>query len=156
MNRRQSLIVLAAAPWALACRSKTPPPEERVRALLASVESAVEAGDLAPVREALSPLFSGNEGLDKPSAMAMLQLRLRARKQIFLLTRILDLQAALGGPAGAELLVAMAAVPISGPEALPNLEADVFRFQLTLEPDADAPHGYRVKGAAWSPARWSP
>jgi hypothetical protein len=54
------------------------------------------------------------------------------------------------------LLVAMAAVPISGPEALPALEADVYRFQLTLEPDADAPHGYRVKGAAWSPARWTP
>ena len=31
---------------------------------------------------------------------------------------------------GAELLVAMAAVPIPGPEALPNLEADVYRFQL--------------------------
>jgi hypothetical protein len=149
------MLTLALAPWALACR-KQAPPEDRVRALLASVESAVEAGDLAPVREALSPLFSGNEGLDRPSAMAMLQLRLRARKQIFLLTRVLDVEAQPGAPAGAELLVAMAAVPIAGPEALPNLEADVYRFQLTLEEDADAPHGYRVTAATWSPARWSP
>lgn len=144
------------APWALACRKQTPPPEQRVRALLASVESAVETGDLAPVREALAPLFSGNENLDKPSAMAMLQLRLRARKQIFLLTRILNVEAAPDAPAAAELLVAMAAAPIPGPEALPNLEADIYRFQLTLEPDAEAPHGYRVKSAAWSPARWTP
>ena len=84
----------------------------------------------------------------------MLQLRLRARKQIFLFTRILNVDAAPGELAGAELLVAMAAVPIPGPEALPNLEADVYRFHLALEEDADAPHGYRVKGAAWSPARW--
>jgi len=154
VNRRQCLVLVGAAPWALACRKKTPPPEERVRALMASVESAIEAGDVATVREVLSPLFSGNENLDKPGAMAMLQLRLRARKQIFLLTRVMDVDAVPGQLAGAELMVAMAAVPIPGPEALPNLEADVYRFQIALEEDADAPHGYRVKSAAWSPARW--
>jgi hypothetical protein len=153
VNRRQCLVLVGAAPWALACR-KQAQPEARVRALLASVEAAVETGDVATVREALSPLFSGNENLDKPGAMAMLQLRLRARKQIFLLTRVMDVDAVPGQLAGAELMVAMAAVPIPGPEALPNLEADVYRFQLALEEDTDAPHGYRVKSAAWSPARW--
>ena len=149
------MVVLAASPWALACK-KQAAPEVRVRALLASLEAAVEQGDLGPVREALSPAFSGNEGLDRPAAMAMLQLRLRARKQIFLLTRVLDVEAAPGAPTAAELLVAMASVPISGPEALPNLEADVYRFQLALEADADAEHGFRVKSASWSPARWLP
>jgi hypothetical protein len=154
VNRRQSLIILAAAPWALACRKKAPPPEQRVRVLLASVESAIETGDVATVREALSPLFSGNENLDRPGALATLQLGLRARKQIFLFTRVMNVDAVPGQLAGAELMVAMAAVPIPGPEALPNLQADVYRFQIALEEDAAAPHGYRVKSAAWSPARW--
>jgi hypothetical protein len=153
VNRRQCLVLVGATPWALACR-KQAQPEARVRALLASLEAAIETGDVATVREALSPLFSGNENLDKPGAMAMLQLRLRARKQIFLLTRVMDVDVAPGQLAGAELMVAMAAVPIPGPEALPNLQADVYRFQIALEEDAAAPHGYRVKSAAWSPARW--
>jgi hypothetical protein len=152
VNRRRSIVVLAGAPWVLACRKKVTP-EDRVRALLASLEAAVEGGDLAPVRESLSPLFSGNENMDKPSAMLALQLQLRARK-LFLLTRILNVEAAPGALAGAEIMVAAAAVPIPGPEALSRLEADVYRFQLALEEDADAPHGYRVKSAAWSPARW--
>jgi hypothetical protein len=156
VNRRQSLIVVAVAvavaPWALACRKRASP-EDRVRALLASLEQAVQAGDLGPVREALSPLFSGNDNLDKAGALAALQLRLRSQKQIYLFTRILNVETA-AGEAGAELLVAMAGVPIPGPEALPRLEADVYRFQLALLEDVDAPQGYRVKTAAWSPARW--
>lgn len=153
MTRRLCVCAFASLPWAYACRRKASP-EERVRALLSAVESAVEAGDAAAVREALSPGFRGNQELDRAAAMAMLQLRLRSPKKIFLFSRVLNLEAPPGATAGAALLVAMAAVPIPSPEALPNLEADVYRFDLVLEEDAAAPHGYRVKSAAWSPAPW--
>src|SRR5215207_4706727 len=113
MDRRR-LLTLALA-TALGCRRRRSP-EARVRALLGRVEDAVEAGDVAAVREVLSPAFDGGEGLDRQAAMLMLQLQLRERRQIYVFTRVLDVDAAPGVPARVELLAAVAAVPIPGPE----------------------------------------
>jgi hypothetical protein len=149
MDRRH-LLGLAAATL-LGCRRRRSP-EARVRALLARVEDAVEARDVAAVREALSPAFDGGDGLDRQGAMLMLQLQLRERRQVHVFSRVLDVDAAPGGPARVELLAAIAAVPIPGPEALANLDADIYRFKLVLAEDADGPEGYRVTSARWSPA----
>lgn len=125
-----------------------------MRLLLADVEAAAEEGDIGRVKEALSPEFRGGDDLNRQTAIAMLLARTRGGRSIHVLTRILGVVATPGAPARAELLVAMAAVPIPGVEALENLQADVYRFEVTLVEDPDGPHGYRVMSATWAPARW--
>ena len=157
MNRRRSLglLALGAVGAALAggCRRRRSSPEDRVRALLAEVQKAVEIGELDDVREALAPGFRGPDDLDRAAAILMLQLRRRARQELHLFTRVLNVDAEPGLPARAELLVAMAAVPIRTAEELPRLEAEVYRFRLELAEDPDGPQGYRVTSASWAPAR---
>lgn len=154
MLRRELLCAgaFAAAGVIGGCRRRRVTREERVRKVVALVERAVMDGDVSAVRAALAEGFRGGEDLDRPAAMAMLQLRLRAR-QVYLLSRVLNVDAPEEAPARAEVLVAMAGVPIPRAEDIGQMAADIHRFQLELEDDDDGPEGLRITRATWSPAR---
>jgi hypothetical protein len=143
------LLAITCLLLAGACRDKRSA-QDRVRDELAALERAVEEKDFSRVREGMSAAFVGPEEMDRGGVMALLQVRLRARPQVHLLTRLLGLELAEPGLVRADLLVAMAAVPIEGPEALPRLEADLYRFQLRLREEDGR---FRVIAAWWEPAR---
>ncbi len=144
---RRGLLKAAGCALLVGCR-RALSPEQQIRRLLDQLETAVEEQDVAAVRQGLSPSFRGPDELDRAGALGLLQLRLR-RSPPHLLVRVDQLEVTGDGLGHVQLLVAMAALPISGPEALPHLEADLYRFDLQL---AREDGRYRVRAATWERA----
>lgn len=147
MTRRGLLVAVLLA----ACRRKRRAPEERVREVLLELEEAVEGKDLKPIKAALSEHFKGGEESDRQAVIGMLQVMFLSHPSIHLLVRVQDVAVAGPGQVRAELLVAMASVPVREPQELPRLQADLYQFTLAFaEEERDL---YRVVAASWAPAR---
>ena len=144
----RALGLLGAAGLVAGCRRRRSP-EERARAWLARMEDAVEERDLTAIRELVSARFRGPEDLDRGQAMLLLRARLAGKPAIHLLTRVLDVHAQ-GELVRMEVVAAMAAVPLHGPDELPRIEADIYRWKLELGDDDGE---LRVTAASWEPAR---
>jgi hypothetical protein len=141
--------LLTAALWLLAgCRRRLTP-EQQIRKELHELEIAIEQKDISRIREGLSATFRGPEELDRQGVMALLHLRLRNRPDPHLLVRLEKQEMIEAGVGRVELVVAMAALPIAGPQSLPRLEADFYRFQLEL---AQEDGRFRVRHAKWERA----
>jgi len=147
-SQRRRFLLLAVTLLA-GCRRKLSP-ELRIRQELDALEVAVEEKDFSRVKEGLSAEFGGPEGIDRPGVMALLQLRLRSRPAVHLLVRVVEVAMASPTVGRVQLVVAMAALPIAGPQALPRLEADLYRFWLELVEDDGR---FRVRSARWEPAQ---
>jgi hypothetical protein len=145
MTRRALLLALLV----IGCRKKRTP-EQRVRELLLELEEAVEAKDLKPIKAAISERFKGGEEADRQAVVGMLQLTFLRHPSIHLLVRIQDVAVKGPGQVRAELLVAMASVPVRDAHELPRLQADLYQFVLDfVEEDGT----FRIVGATWGPAR---
>lgn len=142
------LLVLLVAAGA-GCKRR-PALDQQARDLMNRLEQAAEAGDLDQLRELLSPRFTGPDDLARGPALLLLRARLRERP-VHILSRVLSLEVMPGEKrVAAEVLTALAAVPMSGPDQLANLEADVLRWRLDLVVE----DGDLVVGSArWEPAR---
>jgi hypothetical protein len=88
-------------------------------------------------------------GQDQRAAAATLTLHFLQNRAVYLLTRVNEVIAPEGAPASASVLVAMAGSPISSPEALSGLRADLYHFEFALREEDGA---YRITGASWRPA----
>jgi hypothetical protein len=147
MNRR----LLLLAPLLVACRRKRRTPEERVREVLLGLEEAVEAKDLGAIKPALSERFKGGDDTDRQAVIGMLQVLFLRHPTIHLLVRIAGVEATSPGQVRADLLVAMASVPLRDAHELPRVQADLYQFTLTfVEEERDT---FRITAATWAPAR---
>ena len=147
-TRKRSLAALAGL-LALACSQPPATPEARVRAVLAALESAAEARDVAAMKEHVSERYRDARGQDKRAAAGLLAMHFLRNRAVYLLTRVDSVLAPEAGPASASVLVAMAGSPIASPAALPGLRADLYRFDFEL---AEEDGAYRITGASWHPA----
>jgi hypothetical protein len=147
MTRRSLLTALLLA----ACRRKRRAPEDLVRDAILTLEEAVEAKDLGPLKAALSEGFKGGEETDRRAAIGLLQMTFMRHPSIYLLVRIKGIEVIAPGQVRADLLVAMASVPLRDVHELPRVQADLYEFVLTFaEEERDT---FRVAAATWAPAR---
>ncbi|HEY8153764.1 MAG TPA: hypothetical protein VII72_06510 [Myxococcota bacterium] len=143
---RRSALLLCLA---LACAGEPESPEDRVRALLASLEESAQRKDAGEMKEHVSEGYSDAHGNDKRAVAQLVAFHLLRNQSVHLLTRVQSVVIPSPGEARAEVLVAMAGTEIEGPEALIALRADLYRFDLGLvEEDGD----WRVRSADWRPA----
>ena len=156
MLGRRNLVLALSAGWLLlgsgtmaGCRRRLSP-QDRIRLELAALETAIEEKDFNRVRDGLSARFAGPDQMDRPGALALIQLRLRSRPAVHLLVRLEDIEVTSNTLGRVQLLVAMASFPVPAPEALRRLEAEFFRFDLQL---AEEDGQFRVQSATWEPAR---
>jgi hypothetical protein len=126
-------------------------PEQQVRAALSAAEQAAQEKDLQALGGFLSEQYSDREQNDRQAVMGLLRLQFIRFPAIHLLVRVPHVGFPEPGRAEATALVAMAALPIAGPDELPRLSADLYRFDLVLG-DEGKGH-WRVRSAAWAPAR---
>jgi hypothetical protein len=147
MTRRHVLAALLTT--ALGCRRRKASPEDRVRELVASLEKAVEDKDLGPVREAVSESYQDAQG-DRSTLLGTLQLLFTRYPKIHLAVRVSSVDVPEPGLARANLVVAMASVPVSGVDDLLRARADVYEFTVRF---ADEEGAFKVVGAKWAPAR---
>lgn len=146
-------IAVALVVLGVGCKRKQVSPEDQVRRTLAQLKAAVEQKDLGAARALLSESYRDAEQNDRGAAMALLQMQFMRRPSIHLFTRESALEVPTPGRAQVTLYVAMASLPIGAAADLAQINADIYRFDITVVLDGDAPHGWRIAGARWSPAR---
>ena len=125
-------LILSLASFTGACSSDRNSPEAQVRALIKQGESASEKKETSVLRRLISEHYSDSQGQDKKAIEAILRYYFLRNESIHLLTRIQRITVPKPDTAQAVVLVAMAGQPISGPEELERLRADLHRFDLNL------------------------
>jgi len=139
-------LVLALA----ACSSAPDSPEDVVRATLAAIESAADERDAGAVGEHISEAYADARGHDKREVVQVAALHLLRNQAVYTLTRVQSIEVSEPGRAEVRALAALAGRPIPDLDALAVVNADLYRFDVTLR--EEEPGTWRVVSAAWQPA----
>jgi hypothetical protein len=135
-------ILLAAV--VAACGSDSQTPEARVRATLAALEEAAEAGDVGALEEHVSERYEDAYGHDRQALGAFLAFQVMRHGSRHLLVRVRDVDLRDDGRATVRLHAGLA-----GTGGAAALSADVYEVEMDLlEEDGD----WRLIWAAWKPA----
>jgi hypothetical protein len=115
----------------LAGCGEEPPAEQRLKAAIDSLVTAVEAGTPRDAGDVLHPEYRDDRHPDKRSALASLFWYTRQHRDIHLFTlmRDADIDEATG-IASTTVLVAMAGVPLQSIESVISVRADLYRFDV--------------------------
>ena len=148
MLRRVAVSLLAALALA-GCSGGEPTPEERVRAVLAELEAAGEARDVGLLKPHISEAYKDENGNDRRALLGLATAHFMRNQSVYLLVRVNDVVLAEPGQARVDAFVALAGQPIRDATALPELRADLYRFDLRLR---DEDGEWRVTAADWRPA----
>jgi hypothetical protein len=118
-----ALILLAAC-------SDPASPEQQVRAVIDSMETAVEARDVGGLMEHISSNYRDGQGQDRAEASRYARGYFVANQSVHLLTRIESLKFPSPDEARVKLQVGMAGR--GGEPGASSLNADLYDFDLTL------------------------
>jgi hypothetical protein len=147
MNDATRLAVLLACTILLACGALEPEtPEGQVRARLAEMEQAAEAGDVGEFKELISERYQDALGHDKQrlsSYVTFHVLRNQRGRQVIL--RLRDVEVI--DPTRAAVV---AHIGLAGSGASSTLRGSVYLLELDLEREAD--ETWRITWAQWKPA----
>jgi hypothetical protein len=111
--------------------------EAQVRAYVDRVVEAVEERAWRSFGEYFADAYQDRRGLSKDEVIAVLARHVLAHQRIYVLRRVASVQ--IGDPHDARVVVyaAMAGRPLSGPQDLARLAADVYRFEIDLRAGPD-------------------
>jgi hypothetical protein len=147
MRRLAALLALALA--ALGCSAPAGTPEDRVRAVLAALQAAAEARDVGAMKDELSASYKDAQGNDRRAVLGIATAHFLRNRSVYLLSRVGPVEIPSPGFARAEAFVALAGTPIHDAFALPEVRADLYRFDVRLAEESGT---WRVISAAWQPA----
>ena len=125
-------------------------PEEQVRQYVAAAEAAAETRSLSDLKELIAEQYQDDQGQTRRDVVAIAARYLYANKNIHVLTRIEGL--AFPAPEQARLTVyaALTGQNVSDLDALLNMQADLYRFDLELRrTDGE----WQLLRADWRPAK---
>jgi hypothetical protein len=114
-----------------ACGDKSTP-EEQVREYLAVATNAAEARDVLAIRDLIAANYHDAGGRDKRSLVGLTTGYFLRHKNIHLFTQVDSIRFPSANRSRVQLFVAMAGSPVSGAQALLDLRADLYRFDLSL------------------------
>lgn len=124
----------------VACGKKQSP-EEEVRQFIAKAVSAAEARDIIALTELISNNYRDEDGRDRRALAGVATAYFLRHKNIHLFTRIKEISFAAPQKsqqqATVQLYVAMTGTPVAGAQALIDLRADLYRFNLMLMKEGD-------------------
>ncbi len=141
-------LVLALA----SCGGASDTPEERVRAVIAALESAAQARDVGAMKTHLSESYKDAQGHDRRTVLGIATGHFMRNKSVYVFSRVRTVEVPEPGFARAEAVVALAGTPIPDLSALPEVRADLYRFDVRLREESGE---WRVTSAAWQPATLS-
>jgi len=128
----------------LAACSDPASPEQQVRAVVESMEAAVEARDVGALVEHLSPNYRDGQGQDRAEASRYARGYFVANQSVHLLTRIESLKFPSPDEARVKLQVGMAGR--SGELGAASLSANLYDFDLALIREGDE---WKLSYADW-------
>ena len=145
------LAAAAGAAFALsACSSEPDSPEAAVRATLEAIERAAGERDVDGVRARISDAYADARGNDKAEVVQIAAFHLLRNQAVYTFSRVQSVDTSEPARAQVQALVALAGSPIPDAEALATLNADLYRFDVSLR--EEEPGTWRVVAANWKPA----
>jgi outer membrane PBP1 activator LpoA protein len=147
---RRSLAALALALVLLGCGRDAPTPEEAVRATLAELEDAARSRDASRIEEHISESYADKRRNDKRALVRLATAHMIRNQSVYTLSRVLSLELPEPQRADVVLIAALASRPIPDADALAQVRADVYRFELALSEEKSG--AWRVTSADWQPA----
>lgn len=124
-------------------------PEKQIERLVEKGKEAAENGKPGELRELISTRYADDHGRTSRDIVALAARYLYANKNIHLFTRIRELTFSGSEAARLRMYAAMAGQDVSGPDALLNMRADLYLFDLDLALEEGE---WRVVRADWRPA----
>lgn len=124
--------VVLLAPLLLAACGPDDSPEEQVRQYVAAGEAVVEARNPGDLKELISEKYQDDQGRTRRDIVAIAARYLYANKNIHVLTRIEGLTFPAPGQARLTVYAALTGQNVSDLDALLNMQADLYRFDLEL------------------------
>ena len=123
-------------------------PEQRVRSFIDQVVASAQARAWRDFDAYLTTDFTGARGLTRQEALGVVMRYILGHRSIHIFHRVRDIEVYDAHHARAVILAALAGSPVSGPDDLAGLNADLYRFELDL---TDAGNGFQVSHGAWQP-----
>ncbi|MHB8789371.1 MAG: hypothetical protein ACYDBT_05770 [Desulfobulbaceae bacterium] len=125
-------------------------PEEQVRQYVAAAEAAVEGRNLGDLKELIAEQYQDDQGRTRRDIVAIAARYLYANKNIHVLTRIEGLVFPAPEQARLTVYAALTGQNVSDLDALLNMQADLYRFDLELRrTDGE----WQLRLADWRPAK---
>ena len=145
MRATRLLCALGLAAVLAACSGGDPSPEEQIRQFIDAGVDAAENRSVDGVGERLHPNYLDQKGYNKKQLLTVLRGLFFRHKEIYLFTRVGDIELLSDREAIVKLHVAMAGSAISDINALASLRAQLYEFELHL-----------IKGDEWQAqhAKW--
>ena len=132
----------------VACGKKQSP-EDEVRQFIAKAETAAEARDVIAISELVSDNYRDSDGRDRRELAGVTTAYFLRNKQIHLFVRVKQINFPAPKQATVVLYVAMTGTPVKGAQALIDLHADLYRFDLLLVKED---HDWLLSKADWQRA----
>lgn len=150
MHRLPKVCVLLLALFLLSACGPGDSPEEQVRQYVAAAEAAAETRNVGDLQELIAEQYQDDQGRTRGDIMAVAARYLYVNKNIHVLTRIEE--ASFPAPDQARLAVyaALTGQNVSDLDALLNMQADLYRFDLELQQTEGE---WQLVRADWRPAR---
>lgn len=117
----------------LSACGKDDSPEEQIRLYVKTGEEAAESRDLGDMKKLISENYQDEQGRTRREIIAIAARYFFASKNIHIFTRIGELNFPEEERAEFQLFVAMAGQNISDLDALLNMQADLYRFDMVLQ-----------------------
>jgi hypothetical protein len=138
--------------WAVllfqACSETTSSPEDEIRQFVESGVEAAENRDLDDLSDLIHGNYLDQKGYGKQRLGGLLRAYFFRHKDIYLFTKIEEIDLFAENQATVLLYVAMAGSVISDVDAIAALRAQIYRFELQLIKEDD----WLLQHASWQPA----
>ena len=148
MKKLSWIFVLSCVSLLLACSEEALTPEQEIRQFVDKAAEAAENRSADDLDELMHRDYLDQKGYNKKQLGKLLRVYFFRNKNIFLLTRISEIEYLADNQARVDLHVAMAASAISDVNALTGLRAQMYRFELQLIKQDE----WLLQNARWSPA----
>ena len=139
--------------WAVlllqACSETAIPPEEQIRQFIKSGVEAAENSSLDDLSDLIHGNYLDQKGYNKQRLDGLLKAYFFRHKDIYLFTKIEEINLFAENQATVLLYVAMAGSVISDVDAIAAMRARIYQFELQLIKEDD----WLLHHATWKPAR---
>jgi hypothetical protein len=133
---------------AAACSRRAASPEDQIRAFLERAESAVREKDVAALGALITDDYRDAENRARRDVLDLARLHFLRAGSLHLATRLDDFEFRSDGTINAEVYAALGRARIDL-ASLPDLDAELYRFDLVLRRGGD---GLQAARAAWRAA----
>ena len=131
-----------------ACSETAESPEDAIRVFIEAGVEAAESRSLDGMNDLLHANYLDQKGYNKKRLRGLLQAYFLRHKELYLFTKIEEIDLLTENEAIVRLHVAMAGSVISGVDAISSLRAQIYQFELQLIKEDD----WLLHHASWRPA----